>query len=65
VPRISGSSTVEGLLVDWSIDQPVDLPGLPVALLSKEQAAAELQRQQRRKRWMPPTRRRWSCGWPS
>ena len=48
MPRISGSSTVEGVLIDWSLDQPVELPGLPVALLSKEQAAAELQRRQRR-----------------
>ena len=36
------------MLIDWSLDQPVELPGLPVALLSKEQAAAELQRRQRR-----------------
>ncbi len=35
-------------MIDWSLDQPVELPGLPVALLSKEQAAAELQRRQRR-----------------
>ena len=48
MPRISGSSTLEGVLVDWSLDQPVDLPVLPVALLSREQAAAELQRRQRR-----------------
>ena len=48
MPRISGSSTVEGVLLDWSLDQPVELPGLPVGLLSKEQAAAELQRRQRR-----------------
>ena len=46
--RISGSSTFEGVLVDWSLDQPVELPGLPVELLSREQAAAELARRQRR-----------------
>ena len=45
---MSGSSLVEGVLVDWSLDQPVEVPGLPVELLSKEQAAAELQRRQRR-----------------
>jgi hypothetical protein len=48
VSRISGSSTLEGVLIDWSLDQPVDLPGLPVGLLSREQAAAELVRRQRR-----------------
>ena len=36
------------MLVDWSLDQPVDLPGLPVELLSREQVAAELVRRQRR-----------------
>ena len=35
-------------MVDWSLEQPVDLPGLPVGLRSKEQATAELQRRQRR-----------------
>jgi hypothetical protein len=49
VPRISGSSTVEGVLVDWSLDQPVSVPALPVQLLSKEQVATELQRRQRRR----------------
>jgi hypothetical protein len=48
VPRISGSSTVEGVLIDWSLDQPIDPPRLPVELLSREQTAAELQRRQRR-----------------
>jgi hypothetical protein len=48
VARISGSSTFEVVLVDWVVDQPVDLPGLPVELLSKEQVAAELARRQRR-----------------
>ena len=46
MPRISGSSTVEGVLIDWSLDQPVDLPMLPVELLSKEQVVAELARRQ-------------------
>src|SRR3954447_8933080 len=36
------------MLVDWSLDQPVDLPRLPVELLSREQVAAELVRRQRR-----------------
>ena len=30
MPRISGSSTIEGVLIDWSLDQPVELPGLPL-----------------------------------
>ncbi len=37
------------MLIDWSVDQPVDLSRLPVGLLSREQVAAELVRQQRRK----------------
>ncbi|MCA0143402.1 HNH endonuclease signature motif containing protein [Blastococcus sp. LR1] len=48
MPRISGASTVEGVLVDWSLDQPVSPSALPVGLLSQEQAAAELVRHQRR-----------------
>jgi hypothetical protein len=37
------------MLIDWSLDQPVEVPGrLPVKLLSREQVAAELQRRQRR-----------------
>jgi hypothetical protein len=48
VPRVSGSSTFEGVLIDWSLQRPVDPPRLPVGLLSREQAAAELQRRQRR-----------------
>ncbi|RBY87781.1 HNH endonuclease signature motif containing protein [Blastococcus sp. TF02A-30] len=47
--RIAGSSLVEGVLIDWSLDQPVAPAVLPVGLLSKEQAAAELVRLQRRK----------------
>jgi hypothetical protein len=36
------------MLIEWSLDQPVSPSRLPVALLSKEQAAAELDQQQRR-----------------
>jgi hypothetical protein len=46
--RVSGSSVVEGVLIDWSLDQPVDPPRLPVELLSREQLATEIQRRQRR-----------------
>ena len=46
--RISGSSVFEGVLIDWSLDQPVDPPRLPVELLSREQVAAEIERRQRR-----------------
>ncbi len=42
--RIAGSSLIEGALVDWTIEQPVRLPQLPVELLSREQVAVELQR---------------------
>ncbi|CCG04844.1 HNH endonuclease signature motif containing protein [Blastococcus saxobsidens] len=45
---MSGSSTVEGVLIDWSLDQPIAPSRLPVALLSREQAAAELAQHQRR-----------------
>nr|WP_041776484.1 HNH endonuclease signature motif containing protein [Blastococcus saxobsidens] len=45
---MSGSSTFEGVLIDWSIDQPVSPARLPVELLSRNQVAAELQRRQRR-----------------
>jgi hypothetical protein len=47
VARISGSSTVEGVLIDWSLNQPVSPSRLPVGLLSKEQVAAELERRER------------------
>ena len=40
---------MEGVLIDWSLEQPVDIPGLPVELLSREQVAAELVRRERRK----------------
>src|SRR5438309_861805 len=44
-----GRSSIEGLLLDWSLDQPAEPSRLPVALLSRDQKAAELQRVQRRK----------------
>jgi hypothetical protein len=49
VARISGTSTFEGVLIDWSLDQPVSVPALPVQLLSKAQVAVELERRQRRR----------------
>jgi hypothetical protein len=36
------------VLIDWSLERPVDPPRLPVDLLSREQLAEELQRRQRR-----------------
>jgi hypothetical protein len=48
MPRVSGSSAFEGVLIDWSLDQPVEPPRLPVDVLSRERAVAELQRRQRR-----------------
>ena len=43
--RISGSvSLVEGALIDWAVQEPPDLPRLPVGWLGREQVAAELQR---------------------
>src|SRR3712207_3444219 len=47
--RIGFQRSVEGLLVDWSIEQPLPDRRLPVSLLSKAQKAAELQRVQARK----------------
>ncbi|MGY1617028.1 DUF222 domain-containing protein [Geodermatophilus sp. SYSU D00691] len=44
MPRISGSSTFEGVLIDWFVDQPATPARVPVALLSREQVAAALQR---------------------
>ena len=42
---IAGSvSLVEGTLIDWVVEQPPELPQLPVGWLNREQAAAELQR---------------------
>ncbi|MGY1728795.1 DUF222 domain-containing protein [Geodermatophilus sp. SYSU D01062] len=42
-------SPVERALAGWLVERPVSIPRLPVALLSEEQAAAELQRVQARK----------------
>ena len=47
--RIAVQQSMEGLLVDWSIDQPLPDRRLPVSLLSKAQKAAELQRVQARR----------------
>ena len=47
--RIRGRKSVEGLLLDWSIDQPLPDRRLPVALLNRAQKAAELQRVQARR----------------
>ncbi len=43
---IRGQRSVEGLLVDWSVAQPLPDRGVPVALLTRAQKAAELQRVQ-------------------
>src|SRR5688500_12534569 len=47
--RIRGQLSVEGRLLDWSIEQPLPDRRLPVALLNKAQKAAELQRVQARR----------------
>ena len=47
--RIRGQQFLEGLLLDWSVDQPLPDRRLPVALLTREQKAAELQRVQARR----------------
>jgi 5-methylcytosine-specific restriction endonuclease McrA len=47
--RVRGRQSVGELLLDWSIDQPLPDRRLPVALLSKSQKAAELQRVQARR----------------
>jgi hypothetical protein len=49
MPLVRGHSVVEGRLIDWAINRPVELPRLPVAWLSKRQKAAELQRIQAEK----------------
>jgi len=36
------------MLIDWSLERPVDPPRLPLDLLSRQQLTAELQRRQRR-----------------
>ena len=47
--RIQAQQSVEGLLIDWSMDQPLPDRRLPVSLLSRAQKAAELQRVQARR----------------
>ena len=47
--RIRGQQSVEGLLLDWSLDLPLPDRRLPVSLLSRGQKAAELQRVQARR----------------
>ncbi|MEU2350976.1 DUF222 domain-containing protein [Modestobacter sp. NPDC049651] len=47
--RTAGSSTLEGVLVDWVVDHPVEPTRLPAAWLSPAEAAAELQRLQARR----------------
>jgi hypothetical protein len=47
--RVGGQRSVEGLLLDWAVEEPLADPRLPVALLSKAQKAAELQRVQARR----------------
>jgi len=45
--RLTGQSLLEGVLIDWSIDQSVAQPRLPVSWLTLEQKAAALARIQR------------------
>src|SRR3712207_585013 len=47
--RIGFQRSVEGLLVDWSIEQPLPDRRLPVGLLTRAQKAAELRRVQARR----------------
>jgi hypothetical protein len=47
--RLRTQQTVEGLLIDWSMEQPLPDRRLPVFLLTNEQKAAELQRVQTRR----------------
>src|SRR3954465_12656503 len=42
--RLAGSSRIGGVLVDWGVPGPAAEPRLPVAWLSPEEKAAELQR---------------------
>src|SRR3954471_1594436 len=44
---MAGQSSIEGVLVDWSIDRPAAEPRLPVAWLGDAEVAAELDRIQR------------------
>jgi hypothetical protein len=43
---VSGRSVVEGVLVDWAVARPAELPTLPVGLLSRAEVADELGRVQ-------------------
>ncbi|MGY2080284.1 DUF222 domain-containing protein [Modestobacter sp. SYSU DS0657] len=47
--RRRGSSVVEGVLLDWVVEHPVEPSRLPAAWLSDEELAEELQRVQRRR----------------
>ncbi|MGY1750294.1 DUF222 domain-containing protein [Modestobacter sp. SYSU DS0511] len=47
--RRRGSSVVEGVLLDWTLEHPVEPSRLPAAWLSEEELAAELQRVQQRR----------------
>ncbi|MGY1747708.1 DUF222 domain-containing protein [Modestobacter sp. SYSU DS0511] len=47
--RRRGSSVVEGLVLDWTLEHPVEPSRLPAAWLSDEELAEELQRVQRRR----------------
>jgi hypothetical protein len=47
--RLTGHQTVEGVLLDWAVNQPLPDRRLPVSLLTKAQKAAELQRVQARR----------------
>src|SRR4051794_37382354 len=44
VQRTAGQTLLEGVLVDWVRTQPAVEPRLPVAWLSRQQKAAELER---------------------
>jgi hypothetical protein len=46
VAWIRGRSSLEGVLIDWAVRRPVELPRLPVDLLGREQKATELARVQ-------------------
>ncbi|MGY2079663.1 DUF222 domain-containing protein [Modestobacter sp. SYSU DS0657] len=47
--RRSGSSTIEGLVVDWVLDHPVEPSRLPAPWLTDDELADELQRVQQRR----------------
>ncbi|MGY1842401.1 DUF222 domain-containing protein [Modestobacter sp. SYSU DS0875] len=47
--RRSGSSVVEGLVLDWTLEHPVEPSRLPAPWLTDEELAEELQRVQRRR----------------